>query len=263
MKEEDITSLAQEEFRFTQVTNRSYSDNDGRQTAVHENVNILASYVQGRADLFSTLFANAITHEVGHDLGAIHLRDRVEDYIDGDVMGTNGSSSAPATFVTFAPLVKDALGVPVTDAEHTAIWNYYKKWEVFEKYDHNNAPLPQPGDDPSDLAIGGSVLTVYGGPLVRGGPSPIAVTQADLGSTTADGSGGQSSTIQLHLVNDGDQDLSISDVALRNAGSGFSLEDVGNLPLVIPALDPANPQPEQSDHVITLRFDPARGGRSH
>ncbi|MHB8520202.1 MAG: Ig-like domain-containing protein, partial [Limisphaerales bacterium] len=257
------TSSLQDQLRFDSITNVSYSDDAaGRSQAVQENLDILASYVQGGANKFTTLLANAISHEVGHDLGAIHLRDNANNYVvgNGDVMGSGGSDKAALhTFVTFAPLVKFALGLPVTHADFQAIWDYYKTYEPLETYRHNTA-LPSPGDTGTDLVVNVPILSLYDGPLVRGGSVPNPVASHDFGSTIADGLGGVASTFDLYLFNNGGQNLAISDIHLLGPFAGFSVQGVSTLPIILSALDPTNPQPALSMTKITLKFDPTVTG---
>jgi hypothetical protein len=267
------TSTQQDKFRFDSITNRSYSDNPGGNLAVIENIDVLASFntIQtagaGALAAFKRLLANAITHEVGHDLGATHLRSAGANYIvgDGDVMGTGGSDAAALhTFITFGPLVKYSLGLPVTDAEHTGIFNYYRTFEPLETYRHN-VTLLRPGDTVDDTHVMGPVLAVFDGPLVLGGAAPNPLfdeSTIDVGQTNADGPGGMSATFNVVLFNEGDEPLTINNVTLVG-GTGFALENVGTLPIVLPAIDPANPNPAASTRQFTIRFDPSAPGAAN
>jgi len=102
-------------------------------------------------------------------------------------------------------------------------------------------------------------------------PTRPGIREVDLGATVADGTGGESSTFKMFLVNIGDQDLHIRNIELVDGGAGFSVEGVETLP---DTLLPFNPdsipldlielQPdladrielEASQHAITVRFDP-------
>ena len=267
------TSTLQDQFRFDSITNRSYSDNPGGVLAVQMNIDVLAAFgsISGSATpraAFKRLLANAIVHEVGHDLGAIHLRDAANNYVvgNGDVMGSQGSSAASLySFITMGPLVKYALGLPVTTAEHVAIWNYYKTYEPLETYRHNLGLLG-PAHDPNESGVGAPVLELLDAPLVIGGTAPGQFDDGDhvdLGSVRADGNGGESTTKTIYLFNNGDEPLTVSGVALSGSASGFVLEGIGTLPLSIPAIDPLNPDPAASTLALTVRFDPALSGNSH
>ncbi|MBM4005276.1 MAG: phosphatase PAP2 family protein, partial [Planctomycetes bacterium] len=267
------TSTLQDQFRFDSITNRSYSDNPGGALAVKMNIDVLAGFgsISGSATpraAFKRLLANAITHEVGHDLGAIHLRDAANNYIvgNGDVMGSRGSSAASLySFITMGPLVKYALGLPVTTAEHVSIWDYYKTYEPLETYRHNLGLLG-PHHDPSEAGTGTPVLELLDAPIVMGGAAPGQFRDGDhvdLGPVRADGSGGESVTRAIYLFNNGDEPLTISGVSLSGAASGFVLEGIGTLPLSIPAIDPLNPDPAASTVALTVRFDPSLRGSLH
>ena len=201
--------------------------------------------------------ANVMAHEIGHDLGSIHLRDTSTSYILGGVMG-----SAEYTNLAFSdklkPAIKFALGLPVDDSEFKAVYDYYDTMVELEAYAfNNNRPA---GHDDEALRLDAPWLVVFNGAVAVDSSLPDLISDVDFGSTIADGTDGQDSTVSLYIFNDGDQDLNIISIELVNGALGFSLEDVGPLPIVLPPLDPDNLQPELSTQVITVSFDPTSPG---
>ena len=187
--QEHTTSLPQEKFRFDSITNRDLSDD--MEIAVDQDIQsanpaAAATYETQLTDFFG----NIIAHETGHDLGAIHLRSAAASYIAGGTMGTGGSTFSPSTFSNnLAPLVKFALGLPVTLAESQTVWNYYKSMIVREIYRFNNNLLPSDGN--VLLGLDAPFLVVFDGAVAVGNPLPSLVLQTDLGPTLVDGAGGR------------------------------------------------------------------------
>ena len=255
------TSVRQEKILFSNAINRSYSDTDLNRPALRlflTNVAIELGANQGSSDTLAVMIGNTLAHEIGHDLGAIHDRDRIEqEYRAGDIMGFT-STTTQQFFDTLAPAVDFALGLPVRTQQTAAIWNYYKNWMPYTSYARANATVV---GDSLDAAAGPPVLDVFSDlPDPAGTSAPDPLTAADLGSTVVDGAGGQSSTVQVFLANGGDQDLHISNLSLANGNAGYSIEGVSALPLVLPALDLTNPNLNQSVREITIRFDPTKAG---
>ncbi|MGB8166337.1 MAG: Ig-like domain-containing protein, partial [Chthoniobacteraceae bacterium] len=267
-KVENKLSAEQESWLFDAITNRSVADNpEARPGTVRENLDLMVTYIGNvaaadREAKLTNLLANALSHEITHDLGAIHLRDAVDDYILGDVMGTNGSSiNAVAQFVTFKPLVEYALGLPVTDAEAQAIWDYYKTYEKLETYRHNNTAGPAPQHTVEENRIEAGVLRLYDAqPAI--GLAPHRVNEINFAPTLADGAGNQSKTFQIYLFNAGGEDLTIDNVSLLRGTAGFSIESIGTLPLTLEHLETDTIDTSPMTKVITVRFDPSVVGEA-
>jgi len=264
-----LTSLPEDKFRFDRNTNRSPNDlgQDGTSLAVKENIDLLTgyAYLQGAGlGAFTTLLANAITHEVAHDLGAIHFRDRAHDYVDGNIMGNDGSSSsAPGSFGNvFGPVIRFALGLPVDLDKFPPTFAHYMAYELYERYNHNNN-LPSPNDSADDLTFELPFLVAFDGPIAKGSPFPNVVEKIAFPKTVADGTGGQSSSFKVYLFNDGGADLNLSQIRLLKEGVGFTIEGVTKLPIVLPKFDPASGNPEASTFVITVGFDPTKLGAAN
>ena len=264
--EENMTSAPQEKFRFDSITNRDPSDGgDGSegQQATKFVMDQTAIGFQGKpVDFkFNNWMANGISHEIGHTLGAIHLRSRRLPYIlgDRDVMGSAGSDGlAVHTFRTFAPLVKLALGLPVTEEEFRPVWDYYERYEPLEEYVHN-VGLIGPGHDIE--ALPEPLIWVLDAPVVRdSGIVPGVVESLDLGSTLSDGDGSESSVVNVYLFNDGGSELVISDLSFSDGAAGFVLEHVEVLPANLAVLEADVPTADTSTLVLTVRFDPSASG---
>ena len=152
------TSVLQDKLRFDLDTNRSPSDVGTTGAAIEAILDLNAATIRfSGLERFATLEANNLVHEIGHDLDAIHLRDRSHNYIQGDVMGSDGSSAdAPGAFgPVFSPLVRFALGLPVTVAQYTTANAYYFQYTPIEKYRFNTtATAAQPHDTDTDLEVG-------------------------------------------------------------------------------------------------------------
>jgi hypothetical protein len=258
------TSLPGEKFLFSRLVNNSPTDPDpvGYQGAALDIDLLTAGWSVVDPDEIHTRFANRIAntmaHELGHNLGAIHTRSASQAYIAGDLMGAGGGTQMVFTFSDrHRALVKMALGVPATDAEFQATFDYYVQTVPLE----TDLPFaPEALTLPGRPLVDAPMLEVFAAPVVVGQPVPEPVRTVDFGSIVADGAGGQSITTTLHLFSDGDQDLTISGISLLGGTAGFSIEGVGALPIGLPPLDPDNLQPDLSTRAITLRFDPSGAG---
>ncbi|MBI2927013.1 MAG: hypothetical protein HYY24_15065, partial [Verrucomicrobia bacterium] len=266
--QEAMFSPLQKRWLFDQLLNRTRNESFGIiPGGVIVNLDLLAERLLGVPaaqveDGFTTLLANTIAHEVGHDLGAIHLRDATHDYIEGDLMGRDASNHAmPARFRFFEPLIRQALGFPIFLREANGLWDYYARWEALETYAHNIA-LPHPNDHPDDLGVPFPVLSVFAAPLVVGQASAAAVTEVNFADTIADGAGGAVSSISLYLVNDGDQPLEVTQVRLRSGDNRFTVTSDVPVPITIPPFDRAEPvrNPALATRRITVHFDPLAAG---
>jgi hypothetical protein len=261
-------SSLQERWLFDALLNRSLNDPPGPDDpgAVILNFDQISLALAGTLPdtalfrMVNTL-ASSFAHEVGHVLGAIHLRDRSNAYIAGDVMGNEARLTDRAgRFKFFAPLVRKALGLPITVEESHGLWDYYKRWEGLEKFSHNVA-LPGPHDDDSDLEVPFPVLTVFDAPLVVGEVGARVLAEARLPRTPADGAGAATSGLTVFLVNDGGKDLTLESIRFVGGDRGFSVEPV-NLPLRIPHYDLTNPlrDPNVGMRPLIIRFDPVTPG---
>jgi hypothetical protein len=261
-------SWLQRRWLFDQLLNRNPNESFGTLPGgVVVNIDLVAQEaVEAPAaqveQAFTTLLANVLAHEIGHDLGAIHLRDAANKYIAGDIMGIEGGSwETLGLFRGFAPLVYMALGFPITRAEAEGLWNYYARWEALESYAHNNA-LPHPNDHVGDLEVPFPVLSLFSAPLVKGRAAAILDPVVRFEDAVADGAGGRSSRFEVQLVNDGDRDLRVADVRLASGDRGFSVVLPEKLPFTIPRFDPADLTGDASriTRRVTVRFDPAAAG---
>ena len=258
------TSLPEEKFLFSRLLNNSPTDPDpvGYEGAALDIDAMTVGWDQVEdPDTIQPRFVNyvagAMSHELGHNLGAIHTRSATQAYIPGDVMGAGGGTKTLPTFSDrHRAVIKMALGVPVTDAEFKATFDYYVKMVPIETT-HPFAPEPLA---PGEPLVDAPLLEVFAAPVAVGQPVPERVTTVDFGSIVADGVGGQSMATTLHLFSDGDRDLTIGAISLVGGTTGFSIEGAGALPIVLPPLDPNNLQPDLSTRAITLRFDPTVAG---
>src|SRR6185436_16662319 len=91
---------------------------------------------------------------------------------------------------------------------------------------------------------------------VLGQAIPNVVDSHAFAPTIADGAGGASSSFTLHLFNNGLEPLTINSISLAQANRGFAIENANALPMIIPPLDPDNPDPAASTRTITIRFNP-------
>ncbi len=256
------TPVTGKRFMMSTATNRSATDNGT--DAIVTNLDILAQYVASSFD-FGTLLGNAVTHEVGHDLGAIHFRSSSSGYIVGDVMGSDGSSSgAVVTFQKLAPIVKFALGVPVNLQETRSIFKYYDAMMPLEKYRFNSAGYRsggnvRHGNGDEDTRIDGSVLRLISSPIEVGKSMPTEVTQIDLGAVIADGAGNESKSADVWLFNDGDEPLTIREI---NFGSLWGLTTTGYSggDVVLQPFHAHDPNWQEASLRLTLTFDPATSG---
>jgi hypothetical protein len=248
------TSKLQEKYLFDAIINRAPTDD------MWLNIDRKAQQVEGSPSYETAIairFANSLTHEVGHDLGAIHYRDATNEYIDGSIMGNGSQLNNLNSFgPKFDGLIKYALGLPVSDAEFTAAYDYYKTWISFWTWAANNS---EPPPDHSDELVGPAFLTVMDAPVQLGQPVPGYVRDVDMGTTQADGVGGAQLTRTLYLNNSGYADVTISKVELIGS-SAFSLSGVNGTPIMLPPLDPDNLQPALSEHALTLTYDPSTLG---
>ncbi|MBI3416427.1 MAG: Ig-like domain-containing protein [Verrucomicrobia bacterium] len=253
-------SAGQTAYDFANILNRSYSDFGATGDA---GVQLLTDLnVFGQFNRTALNLAYAITHEVAHDLGAIHHRDKIQDYLltSSDAMGAAANRDTQIySFPTFSPIIKYALGLPVDATSFAAIFDYYKIYDPLETYNHNTS-APPPGDNPQELAIGLPVLSLYADDLTVGGILPAKIREFIFPGTPANGPQGPGSAAKLVAANAGDVTLNIKKVSLTNPDSGFSVEGFDPLPLVLPPLDPQNLQPALSSRTLTIRFNPDSEG---
>ena len=221
------TSLPGEKFLFSQLVNNSPND-------PHFNVDKGEVDYQGSVldldhmttelgaaadvqDLFVRRLANTMVHETAHTLGAIHTRTATEAYVVGDVMGPSNQKFSSFSS-RHSAIIKMALGVPVPDSEFQETFDYYEQTIPLEVADG----VPFFPGSPSVLdgpLVEAPFLDIFAGPIVLAEPLPDRVRVVDFGSTVADGPGGDSATVTLHLFSNGDQDLTIStDLAGRGRG---------------------------------------------
>lgn len=259
LAEENTTSLPQRAFRFARITNQNYNDPGPAGSSFSGVMLILNNLVTG-SDITAGI-ASALDHEIGHDLGAIHLRNKLKDYIGGDIMGseTAGSGGLP-TFKTLLPMVQFGLGIPVREASFKKIYKYYRDFLSFEKYAFNPA-LPHPGDSDADLDLGAPSLTVLGAMPGLNAELPDEVEEFDFGPVVIGTTGGQGS-VSLALFNSGDQDLHITGINITGATNAFTVDGLNTLPWTIPPLDLNDLQPEASGRTITVRFVGSQPGLS-
>lgn len=256
------TPVTGKRFMMSMATNRSANDNGT--DAVVANLDVLAQYVASSFD-FGTLLGNAVAHEVGHDLGAIHFRSSSAGYIAGDVMGTDGTSSAAVvTFQKLAPIVKFALGVPVSLQETRSIFKYYDAMMSLEDYRFNSAGYRsggnvRHGNGDEDTRIDGAVLRMLSSPIEAGQNLPTEVTQLDLGSVIADGTGNESKSASVWLFNDGDESLTISGIDLSSLW-GVTITGYSGGDVVLQPFHAHDPNWEESSLRLILTFDPNASG---
>ena len=259
LDEEDSLSTAEEHFRFVSFVNQDPVDaaDDFSYTGALLYMQKLVHRLRTTPNpvpQFVQSFTHAIAHEVGHSLGMIHTRNATHDYLLGDIMGKLGP--VPQSFKQFASqfhgVVKAAVGVPFAPNEYIVSRDYYEK----------TLPLPPsvPGNLPENSDLVPKQLSVYALPVELNQAVPDLVTNVAFNQVIADGAGGQSQTVTVHLFNDGLESLTISDVTLDAGSAGFTIEGLTPLPLMLPAMDPDNPQPALSQQALTLRFDPSVAG---
>ncbi len=258
------TSLLGEKFLFSQLLNNSPNDPHGSlpYEGMVVDLDTLTAGPWGAGDIpntFLRLLANVMAHEAGHNLGAIHTRTTDEGYVAGDIMGF-----ANQPFATFSSrhsaIIKMALGVPVSDQEYQKTFDYYVATIPLETRDE--VPFfPGSESEAEGDFLQAPFLDIFDGPVVLGEPLPDHVRLVDLGSTVADGAGGDSASVTIHLFSNGAQDLTVTSVSrCLVAGPGSRSKGSGTLPFVLPSLDRNNLQPDLSTRAITLRFDPSVAG---
>jgi DNA-binding beta-propeller fold protein YncE len=285
-------SVAQEKFLFDSLTNQEYSDSSFAQSkgvVVHlDHIAAFSDFYDGLIpspekkvlSQFPIQMANVLAHEVGHDLGAMHLRDAKNAYLPkptgpialppgkfiGRIMAASDITEPLKGFGLLSPVVKFALGLPVTDQEVndgtgsklSGIWEYYRQYGPLEKGAWNEGSPGAP-----DFEVPGPSLDVFD--KAPQDLSSASVGRSDLGTVVADGPGGAASTMTLYLFNTGNKALTITDVHISGGDGAFSV--VGgpstSRPVVLPALDIFDPHPERSTLAITVRFDPRAPGRSN
>jgi hypothetical protein len=251
-----MNSKPQTRHWFSDLSNTNYND-----------VNPADPSFQGVMMIFNELtdatnitgnIASALAHEVGHDLGAIHMRDRLHDYIGGDVMGSEGVRAGKLpTFQKLLPMIKTGLGVPVSDAEFEDLFGYYKRFIPLEHYAF--APgLPLPGHDESEFEESLPILSVLERMPSVGEEVPAAIRELDFRPTPADGAGGDSSRLTLVVFNAGDADLNVT--RMETTDASFVVEGVDPLPWLLPPMNVEDLQPNLSGRLVAVRFDPSRSG---
>jgi hypothetical protein len=152
------------------------------------------------------------------------------------------------------------LGIPITTAQHNAIWAFYGQWMADPAYTGFTGIFKhtQPGEPievpPSPL------LLVFGDRPILGGGEPPIVQESDLGSALVDGLGGSTSGMTLYIFNEGGADAVIQSVELLGGNAGFSLEPDALPAVVHPVLGATQAQVDQATHAITVVFDPTRVG---
>jgi hypothetical protein len=263
----DHISPAQLQYDFSNLVNTYYSD------GVNLFLDILAAQIQplgGQPDFQSIAeirIANALTHEIGHDLGSIHLRGLFDNqigilenqpYIAGSIMGLGAVSNAVNSFgPKLSPIVQYALGLPVSQAGFNSVYAYYKEMVNLETYGFDGAPSP--GDDDTDLGIGAGYLGVYSSAPQLSSPVPNVVSSLDFGTTLT---GSAPITQTIYLFNDGDQNLNISNIHLLQGSVGFSVVGLTPLPLVLPPINPTSQQLGPSTYALMLQFNPTVPGQA-
>ncbi len=266
------TSVLQEEFRFANEINNSYSDPavgpgfppfGGLVFNMDYQAARIAPSALAVTDVFPIRVANAMVHELGHLIGMMHMRGptdtKADEYVwgDGDVMGdANTSLTSVATFHTLAGAAKLALGTGPTDAEWTAAYTHYSTLISLEHYAFREEGVPLEDRDPATIA---GVLSVYDRPVTLNGSSPVRVASVALPRTIA---GGSATTATVYLFNDGGQPLTIDSIELLGAPAGVTIQKLQaiQLPRVLPAIDIDNPDPTAATFALTLSFDPATVG---
>lgn len=256
-------SAPEEEFRFTRIVNRSPIDAPPQVdfSGVAMNLDVMADYALEEDDpahSMRVLIANALAHEIGHDLGNIHFRDFKNAYLSGDVMG----SSSLQKLASFGPVsggvVKMALGIPISDSEFNKVRNEYAHLLHVENYRFNNN-LPGLHSDLEGLDA--PLLTIFDGPVDVDLPSPEIVYEIDLGTVLSDGPGGQTANVSLFAFSNGDHDLVIESMELQGQSDVFSITGLETLPVTLTAPDPHGFQPELSTRQLNLSFDPNVPGK--
>jgi Bacterial Ig-like domain/Bacterial Ig domain/LVIVD repeat len=256
---QENTSLPQEEFLLASFVNRSPNDPGPRYTGIALKIaNLAANRNLPGPDFqhqFATLTANIVTHEVGHSLAAIHSRNAEDAYLHSDVMGFASRETLLTFSDRYTGLIKEALGIPMTDTEFGTAVEYYKAM-----VNRETQGFPQNHGALDEAELEERLLNVYGSPLAVNQPVPNRVTSQAFDTVVADGPGGQEGTVTLYLFSSGNHELTISDIALLGGNAGFSIQDVISFPLVLPPLDLDNLQPDLSQFAITLKFDPSTVG---
>ena len=272
-------SKLEQEFRLAGLINNTYTDKSANYNGLFINLDKESEVLANKGLTAATaeaayerLLANNILHEVGHDLGAIHLRGGVgNNYVNdldamgnpiltaspsNDIMGYAGSDTASLhTFQQRMRAVIDyALGLPVAAADFDTTVQYYKTYMPLETYGFASLAAQHDGTDP---VIAGPLLAVLDGPI-DGGTAPNLLANADFGIVKADGPGNALVTRTIYLTNDGGSDLTITSVGLLNGAQGFSITGFSG-PVTLEHLDPGG-NAAASTLAITVKFDPTAIG---
>jgi hypothetical protein len=272
---EGTMSLPQTEYLFAGLFDRSDSDTSGSSfvpggTGMIVNLDVDTAAVPAaaatpaayRSALVNQL-ASTIGHEFGHLLGAIHQRTNTAPYSSNYLMGLGTLlTTIPAIGPDFIGVFKAALGMPLTDAEFQAAYDYYKLQAnndytiVGQAYAFNNGgnPVPGPGhlislDNPVPY------LAVVDGPADDHLP-PNVIHNLDFGTVLADGAGGELASQTIWLFNTGGNHLDLNSVEILGS-SGFKVTGFGG-PTMLESFDEANPAPSRLP--ITLTYDPSALG---
>ncbi len=279
---EKETSVLQKKYRFSELLNRSESD-----AGMIFNLDLKVRQLEGpcaspprppgqdcqnairRTAPASTYrkalahrIANTLTHEVGHNLGSMHLRSASATYIAGGIMGDGSHSNRPSSFSDkLAPAIRLALGLQVEPKDFEKTYDYYRSLVGCETDPFN-------GEIQIPIEIGGPILEVFDAPIAAGDQTlPDTPREIDLGPVIADGPGGREAAVDLFLFNDGDRELTISEAGFGPAGpetegaaEGFSVRGLETLPLRLPPLAGEDPEFAASTRRIELVFDPRHAG---
>ncbi|CAN7346405.1 Ig-like domain-containing protein [Pseudoduganella sp. LjRoot289] len=265
--QQDVTnegsmSWLQSAYSFSSYTNRAPSD------YLNVNLNQLANnndiYSPQTTTLagFSQLLGNILTHEIGHDLGAIHYRGLApaDTYVWGSIMGYDANLDTVASFgPSFGAIVNYSLGLPVAQGVFNSTYGYYKTYAQLDTYyAFDNAPSPRHGDqhDIEDFAD----LRVFAQPFMPGDPAPDEVLSVDFGRTVADGAHGQLASKTLYLVSDGTAPVTINSIHITGASGPFTVSLSGTLPITLDEHDFTEAGTGFATQIITVSYDPATVG---
>jgi hypothetical protein len=250
--EKDRTSRPQRAFRFSDATNPNYSDRNSNEPGF-PGVMLILNHAVADSDVTSHI-ASIIAHEVGHDLGAIHLRDKLHDYIKGDVMGSEGVRDGQLpTFKPLLPVIQFGLGLPVTTNAFRSIFKHYQNFLCYEKYPFS--AFSGPGHGADDLALNAPALAVLSEMPTLDSDVPDEIEQMDLGIALADGPGGDRGTNTIVLYNSGDQDLHIVRIEVKGDTNAFTVDFSDPFPWTLPPLDINDLQIKSSGRPLTISFD--------
>lgn len=175
-------------------------------------------------------------------------------------------STAQPVLSIMERLITQARNGVLTDPVHrTAVINYFVSL-LPENLKIQNAAtgvatsgLAGPAASAVDARHALGILQIANAPLTRTASTPAPVTQVDLGTTVADGTGGTSASRSIYLGNSGTGDLVIRSVRFIGAANGFTATLAAGS-TVLGAPQHSGGTSTYSNLALQLGFDPSVAG---